>query len=128
VKYLIDECLSPELAILARDNGFLESAHVSWLGMSGQPDWAIARRAIDDGFILVTHNTVDFRPLYGRVNIHAGLIAFNTAPNMMDRSLQKQLFVLAMNELAGHEPYNAILEITVRRDGRILIERYDLPF
>ncbi len=127
MKYLIDECLSPELAKLARDQGHPESTHVSWLGLAGEADWTIARRAVDDGYVLVTLNTVDFRPLYGRENLHAGLVGFNTPPRVMDRALQMRLFLLAMNELAGEEPYNAVLEITVDLARNVTVERYPLP-
>ena len=85
MKYLTDECLSPELATLARDHGHLESTHLSWLGLAGQPDRVITRRAIDDGYVLVTHNTVDFRPLYGREEIHVGLIALQIATVVLGR-------------------------------------------
>jgi hypothetical protein len=34
-KFLIDEGLSPALALLARERGFVESSHVTWLGKSG---------------------------------------------------------------------------------------------
>ena len=76
MKYLIDECLSPQLARMARDRGYPDSTHVSWLGLAGEPDWTIARLAVDNGYVFVTLNAVDFRPLYGRENIHAGLIGF----------------------------------------------------
>lgn len=127
MKYLIDECLSPELATLARDHGHLGSTHVSWLGLAGQPDRVIARRAVDDGYVLVTHNTVDFRPIYGREEIHLGLIAFNTPPKAMDRALQKALFLQAMIEMGTEEAYNTALEITVDLEGGVAIERYPLP-
>jgi len=45
----------------------------------------------------------------------------------MDRALQMRLFLLAMNELAGEEPYNAALEITVDAARQVTIERYPLP-
>ena len=61
MKFLIDECLSPELAALARARGFHKSTHVTWLGMRSRKDWTIVRRAVKDGFILVTNNTVDFQ-------------------------------------------------------------------
>ena len=127
MKYLIDECLSPQLARMARDRGYPDSTHVSWLGLAGEPDWTIARLAVDNGYVFVTLNAVDFRPLYGRENIHAGLIGFNTPPRVMDRALQMRLFLLAMNELAGEEPYNAALEITVDAARQVTIERYPLP-
>ena len=110
MKYLIDECLSPELATLARDQGYPESTHVSWLGLAGQP-----------------LNTVDFRPLYGREDIHVGLVAFNAPPRVMNRLLQKALFLQAMAELGADEAYNTALEITVDGEGVVTIERYPLP-
>ena len=69
MKFLIDECLSPELVALARARGFHESTHVTWLGMRSRKDWTIVRRAVKDGFILVTSNTVDFKPLYEREEV-----------------------------------------------------------
>lgn len=127
MKFLIDECLSPVLASLARDRGYPESSHVTWLGMTAQKDWTIARKAIDDGFVLVTHNTVDFRPLYARENLHVGLVALNTAAGVMSLDLQKRLFLLALQELGEAEPYNEVLEISVGVDGMVTVERYDLP-
>jgi hypothetical protein len=34
-KFLIDECLSPDLAVLARAGCFSESSHVTWMGKAG---------------------------------------------------------------------------------------------
>ena len=48
MKFLIDECLSPELVALARAWGFHESTHVTWLGMRSRKDWAIVGRAIEE--------------------------------------------------------------------------------
>ena len=39
MKFLIDECLSPELATEARRRGFLESVHVTWRGLGSSEDW-----------------------------------------------------------------------------------------
>src|SRR5690606_10943134 len=94
VKFLIDECLSPELAKLARERGYAESNHVRWLGLAGAKDHAVTRRAVDDGYVLVTHNTADFRGLYGREELHVGLVTFNTAPGLMSLDLQIRLFDL----------------------------------
>jgi predicted nuclease of predicted toxin-antitoxin system len=127
VKYLIDERLSPELAALARDHDHPESTHVSWLGLSGQPDHVIARRAVDEGYVLVTHNTVDFRPLYRRAGVHVGLVAFNTPAKAMHLALQKGLFRQAMLELGLDEAYNFVLEMTVDSEGFVAINRYPLP-
>jgi hypothetical protein len=52
-KFLIDECLSPDLAALARDRGFAESSHVTWLGIHlllGRRYLQRAPRERGDGF------------------------------------------------------------------------------
>jgi predicted nuclease of predicted toxin-antitoxin system len=69
VKFLIDECLSPELAQLARKRGYGESTHVTWLGLRWRNDWSIVRRAVDDGYVLVTNDSVDFTSLIGRESV-----------------------------------------------------------
>ncbi len=56
-----------------------------------------------------------------------GLIGFNTPPKLMNRNLQKRLFLLAMSEMAGEDAYNTALEITVDIARIVTIERYALP-
>jgi predicted nuclease of predicted toxin-antitoxin system len=96
VKLLIDECLSPDLVEMALAHGHLEATHVTRLGLTSAKDWTIARRAVDDGFVFVTNNTVDFLALYGREGLYAGLICLNAAPKLMSLALQKQLFSIAL--------------------------------
>lgn len=127
MKFLIDECLSPELVGLARARGFHDSTHVTWLGMGSRQDWTIVQRAIQDGFILVTNNTVDFAALYGREEIHAGLVCINIVPGLMSLDAQKQLFLLALDSLGKAEPVNEVLEVTLTAGGNLRIERYALP-
>jgi predicted nuclease of predicted toxin-antitoxin system len=127
VKFLIDECLSPELVALARARGFHESTHVTWLGMRSRRDWAIVRRAIQDGFVLVTNNTVDFTALYEREAIHAGLVCLNVAPGLMGLDVLKSLFLLALDRLGDTEPINEALEVSLTVDDEVIVERYALP-
>ena len=127
MKFLIDECLSPALAEFARAHGYPGSTHVIWLGMTAAKDWTIARRAVDDGFVLVTNNTADFIALYRREEMHAGLICLNAAPGLMSLDLQRRLFLLAMSELGEMEPYNEVLEITVLAAGEVDVSRHALP-
>ena len=115
MKFLIDECLSPDLAKLARERGYPESSHVRWLGLAGAKDH------------VVTHNTADFRGLYGREEVHVGLVAFNTAPGLMSLDFQLRLFLLALSELGGEEAWNEVLEITVNAGRVVTIDRFDLP-
>jgi predicted nuclease of predicted toxin-antitoxin system len=41
MKLLIDECPSPDLVHLARERGYYESFHVTWLGKAGCKDWEL---------------------------------------------------------------------------------------
>lgn len=38
MKLLIDECLSPQLALRSREAGYGESTHVVWMGRTGWKD------------------------------------------------------------------------------------------
>jgi predicted nuclease of predicted toxin-antitoxin system len=127
VKFLIDECLSPELVALAHKHGHVESMHVTWLGLRSRKDWSIVRRAVDDGYVLVTNNTTDFTSLVGRESLHAGLVCLNVAPGLMTLDVQKRLFALALDRLGDTEPINEIIEVTLNEDQSVAIERYDLP-
>jgi predicted nuclease of predicted toxin-antitoxin system len=127
VKFLVDECLSPDLVALAQDRGFHESTHVTWLGLKSKKDWTIVRRAVRDGFVLVTNNTLDFTALYGREDIHAGLICLNVAPGLVRLEVQKSLFLLALDKVGDAEPVNEVLEVTLTADRDVVTERYRLP-
>jgi Domain of unknown function (DUF5615) len=84
VKFLVDECLSSELVTIARSRGHWESTHVTWLGLRSRKDWSIVRRAINDGYVLVTNNTTDFISLLRREKVHAGLDCYLvTSPTMI---------------------------------------------
>lgn len=58
LKFLIDECLSPKPAQLARDRGFHESFHVSWLGKAGWKDWELRNLILGGDWTFVTTNEV----------------------------------------------------------------------
>jgi predicted nuclease of predicted toxin-antitoxin system len=73
MRFLIDECLHESLIRLAHAAGF-EAVHVNHLGLSGQPDWALAERVAKDEFTFVTNNRVDFIKLFGKMELHPGLV------------------------------------------------------
>ena len=127
MKFLIDECLSPDLVGIARSRGFGASAHVVRLGLQSKEDWAIVRRAVEDGYVLVTNNTTDFVSLVDREDIHAGLVCLNVAHGLMDLRVQKDLFEAALDELRSKEPVNEVVEIGMTADRRITIDRYTRP-
>ena len=53
-KFLIDECLSPDLAALARERGFFESSHVTWLGKAGWKDWELKQFILEQDWTFAT--------------------------------------------------------------------------
>jgi predicted nuclease of predicted toxin-antitoxin system len=53
-KVLIDECLSPELALMARERGHHEASHVVWIGKAGWKDWELKRVILEQDWVLVT--------------------------------------------------------------------------
>lgn len=87
-------------------------------------DWSIAQRAIDDDYVLVANNTGDFTSLLDREKLHPGLVCLNVAPGLMSLEVQKRLFILALDRLGESEPINEIIEITLREDQTVLLERY----
>jgi predicted nuclease of predicted toxin-antitoxin system len=127
VKFLIDECLSPELVRLARERGHAESTHVTWLGLRSRHDWSIVRRAIDAGYVLVTNDTLDFTSLISRESVHPGLVCLEVAPGLMSLNVQRRLFAVALDRLGDSEPINEVLHVTLLKDQSIRVDRYDLP-
>ncbi len=135
MKFLIDECLSPELTKRAYDKGYGESSHVVWLGRNGLKDWELKPLILDADWTFVTKNSIDFRGpadvpgskgQYADVAIHAGLICLNGPPGM-DLDMQIELFDQAMDELeTDPDLVNQVLEITME-DGSLHIRRYRLP-
>lgn len=135
MKFLVDECLSPELVKLAHARGHGESSHVVWLGRGGLKDWEPKPVILDGDWTFVTRNSVDFRgPVdtpgvkgqYAGVEIHAGLICLN-GPSGMDLDMQLELFEQALDELeADPDLINQVLEITCEEDA-LTVRRYSLP-
>lgn len=135
MRFLVDECLSPELTKRAQAEGYGESSHVVWLGRSGQKDWELKPFILAGDWTFVTRNAVDFRGpaekpgtggQYADVAIHAGLVCLN-GPTGMDLDMQIELFDQALDELrADSDLVNQVMEITWEGDS-LYIRRYALP-
>lgn len=135
MKFLIDECPSPELAKLARARGHAETSHIVWLGRAGLKDWELKPFIIEGDRTFVTKNSVDFRGpsersgtkgQYAGVALHAGLVCLNGPPGM-DLDLQRELFEQVLDELATEvDLVNQVLEVTCENDSFHII-RHGLP-
>ena len=122
MRFLIDECLHESLVGVAHSAGF-EATHVNQLGLSGKADWELAERIVKDEFTFVTNNRVDFIRLFGKMELHAGLIVI--VPNVVP-SVQRALFEAAIQYLAGNDMVNSVLEVSVVGKTTNCVE-YSLP-
>ncbi|WP_457584668.1 DUF5615 family PIN-like protein [Ensifer canadensis] len=135
MKFLVDECLSPQLAKMAIEKGHSETSHVVWMKMGGLKDWELKPIILEGDWTFVTKNSVDFRGpkdkpgtkgQYADVAIHAGLICLNGPPGM-DLDMQFELFEQALIELENDDDLiNRVLEISIE-DEDLRVLRYALP-
>lgn len=124
MKFLIDECLSPELADMASERGFAHSKHVNGLDLQGQPDSVLVQHAIDAGYTLVTNNSADFTALMRREPDHPGLICINAAPGLIDLSVQQLLFEHVLTKIAGRDLRGQVAEIRLTAARKVQFRIY----
>lgn len=123
MKFLIDECLRTSLVAVAQDHGH-DCFHVNWLGLSGETDWDLMPRSVAEDFTFVTNNARDFRKLYAREDLHAGLVII--VPQVLPVQ-QRELFTLVLQELADAQVLvNEVVEIAIEV-GEVILTRYSLP-
>jgi predicted nuclease of predicted toxin-antitoxin system len=141
VKFLIDECLSPALADLARQHGFIESTHVSQRKRAATSDRQLTRCILAGDWTFVTRHARDFRGSPARpgnkgpyriAELHAGLVCIN-GPTGMDLDMQIEAFIAILDVLEaaadGPDLTNQVLEATVENEAApdIILRRYHLP-
>ena len=112
MRFLIDECLHESLVRIAHRAG-LEATHVNHLGLSGKLDWELAERVVENEFTFVTNNRGDFVRLFGKMELHAGLIVI--VPNVVP-SVQRALFEAAILYMLGKDLINSAIEVSI--DGK----------
>jgi hypothetical protein len=135
-KFLIDECLSPTLALLARERGYVESSHVTWLGKGGWKDWELKKVILGEDWTFVTRNSLDFRGprsspgslgQYADVHLHAGLVCIN-GPEGMKARTEAALFGIVLELIGEKQMLNEVVEIKLSAGGdQYELVRYALP-
>lgn len=70
--FLIDECLTPSLAGLAKNWGY-NAEHVTELALRRTPDDLLAAFAVGREALMVTNNARDFRRIYRSLPFHPDL-------------------------------------------------------
>lgn len=116
-KVLIDECLTPELVLIARQEFRLAATYVPWLGTPprGTASWQdpdIVERIRTEDWMFVTNNRRDFVNKYyerADVELHSGLIVIL---EKIDRRTEHRLFRAVMDHIAGmSDTVNKLVEI-----------------
>jgi predicted nuclease of predicted toxin-antitoxin system len=97
LRFLVDECLTPDLAAIALACGF-EAHHLVQLGLAGLPDREIVRYLAGRNLVLVTNNARDFLALFRRVDVHGGLVVVR--PSVPARA-QVRLFGSVLDAIDG---------------------------
>ncbi len=94
------------------------------MGWSGETDWDLMPRITAQDFTFVTNNARDFRKLYAKEELHAGLIII--VPQVLP-SLQRDLFAIILKTLRSDEDIiNEVIEISLDGNEAVL-RRYTLP-
>ena len=83
----------------------------------------MAERIVKDEFTFVTNNRVDFIRLFGKLELHAGLIII--VPNVVP-SVQRALFEAAILYMAGKELTNSAIDVSLEGKTMKCIE-YEIP-
>jgi hypothetical protein len=134
-RFLVDECLSPELVQVAVEAGHAESTCVLHRGLAGMKDWQLIEFLAAGDYTLVTHNAIDFRGkgsgfpggLHAKQSIHAGLVCLNSEMPM-DLDRQVGLFRKILDKLAGRDDLiNQAVELFEDEQGTIRFEEYFIP-
>ena len=79
-----------------------------------------------DNYIIVTNNTRDFLERIKQENDHPGLICIS-APGRMNMNIQERLFLYALDRLGGKQPTNEVIQIVLKRSGKVSCKRYVWP-
>ncbi len=121
VKLLLDENLSPRVAIELRADGH-DVAHLRERGRLGIADAQVLELAFREDRMLVTANVGDFRKLAAAREVHAGIVLLLDGGLRRDEQLEVLRRVILTLEANGELVNRAL---TVALDGGFSIE--DLP-
>lgn len=130
--FLIDECLSHELADLARERGYHALATTRMSRLRKRDDYRVATYAVDRDLILVTNDMYDLERIYERFAIHPGIV-FITAgrAKLRTRPYQRRMFELVLDEVEESDPVSEAILVTAKegkgRSVNLNIRRYPHP-
>lgn len=113
-----DENLSPSLVHIAHDHGFEATCNRD-RGALGLKDPQLRASVQAEGYVFVTDNAIDFRPMYERARIHPGLVIM---PARSGRDRQQHLvrvlieWIIATAAKADETPADFLVNTLVEID------------
>lgn len=123
MRFFIDECLSPVLAVRLNERG-IDAYHPLHRGQRGDPDHVVLACCVAEDRIIVTENARDFRALLGREAMHPGLIVFPSIDREGTwRLMETVLSYLRLEADPRDYMFNRVLEV----DAEGTIRSYRLP-
>jgi predicted nuclease of predicted toxin-antitoxin system len=114
MQLLIDEHLSPRLAVWCAERRNLHAVAVAHVGLAGEHDRVVWQYALDHDYVVVTTNARHFLPLLD-VELHSGLIVLREGS--LSRAEQWTRLVVALDhiqnrsESPGAYMVNRVVEI-----------------
>jgi hypothetical protein len=129
VRLWFDEDLSPSLVEVANDRGFAAACNRD-RGMLGVTDAQLRTTVQGEGFVLVTDNASDFRPMFARDEVHPGLAVI---PGAFGRAEQQRLtgalidFIVEAAATAGESPADFMVNRLVEVDETGTVTSRPLP-
>jgi predicted nuclease of predicted toxin-antitoxin system len=121
--FLIDECLSPDLAALANARQHY-ATHVVFLGLQGTLDADLMPVIRQGNFIFVTNNGKGFLTLYAKEGIHPGLVI--VIPGSLAREKQIEFFGRVLDVIEPMADFvNKVVEVF--SDGSVEVRNWPAP-
>jgi predicted nuclease of predicted toxin-antitoxin system len=118
ITFLVDECLSPDIAAYAEGVYHFQATHVLYRKLAGKEDRDLMPYIIRNDYAFVTCNGKDFLDLYAQEEIHPGLIII--LPGDLKANEQVEWFDVVLNRITREKDIiNKV--ITIDRDKKIKI-------
>lgn len=117
---------------MAIEAGYVGLAVSRMWSLRKRSDYRVAKHAIDRNYILVTNDFFDLEAIYGRVEIHPGIIFLTSSSSKLRQlAYQRKMFQLALDEVEEEEPIQQAIRVRCTpgrgRNVNMFVDRYNLP-
>lgn len=124
MRLLIDECLSPRLALWLNETGEHDAVHPLHVGRRGLPDHRVLAWCLEEDRVIVTENGRDFRRLVAGTELHPGLIVL---PSLTREATRRRLRLGLEHLAALGEPSDVMVNHVLEVDAEGRCTLHALP-